>query len=385
MHGSPLLEVPLSSFSAHHRCEKQVPGGWCTHARACGSLLACVFACAVLVACGERTGSTAAETTDPATHIGGRPATEFYSARDRFPSVESPGTVAAQEAGWLDPQDEVLGVVLGRHVRAYPTTMIAYHHVVNDTIGEAPVLVTYCVLCSAAVAFDPRLDGTRLTFGMEGSWRGTATMYDHQTGSLWLQLTGECLSGAHAGRRLAGIASARHTTWSDWRRLHPDTEVMARRAENVRPGERYPERAPTGLPYVPPELASIMVTEDKRLAPHALLYGIELDGVARAYPIARLQAQPVVNERIGSVDVTIWFNPASRSTAAFHRLVGEQHLEFRAAHGGVEDVETGSRWTMDGRCVEGALRGTSLRPVHGFLSEWYGWSVLRPETTIRGT
>jgi len=39
---------------------------------------------------------------------------------------------------------------------------------------------------------------------------------------------------------------------------------------------------------------------------------------------------------------------------------------------------------MDGHCVSGALEGTALQPVYGFMSEWYGWLALHHKTTIRG-
>ena len=47
------------------------------------------------------------------------------------------------QALWLRPDDEVFGVVVGDQARAYPITMIAYHHVVNDVIQGIPIAVTY--------------------------------------------------------------------------------------------------------------------------------------------------------------------------------------------------------------------------------------------------
>jgi len=67
----------------------------------------------------------------------------FFGERDRFLPVTDPGTVPAAEAGWLVPDDEVFGVVVRGHARAYPIPMIAYHHVVNDVIEGVPVAVTY--------------------------------------------------------------------------------------------------------------------------------------------------------------------------------------------------------------------------------------------------
>jgi hypothetical protein len=75
--------------------------------------------------------------------IGPYPRSQFYMDHDRFLAADGPATVAAAEADFLRPDDEVYGVVLGGQARAYPVTMISYHHVVNDVVGDVPVAVFY--------------------------------------------------------------------------------------------------------------------------------------------------------------------------------------------------------------------------------------------------
>ena len=92
----------------------------------------------LLAACGDGAPEAPAEPT-----IGGRPASEYHVAHDAFLAADDPATVAADEAGFLAPDDEVFGVVLEGRARAYPVPMIAYHHVVNDAIEGVPIAVTY--------------------------------------------------------------------------------------------------------------------------------------------------------------------------------------------------------------------------------------------------
>jgi hypothetical protein len=54
----------------------------------------------------------------------------------------TPRVLALNQAG-LDPDDMVLVVRQGSESRAYPVRMMAYHHLVNDTLGGSPVLPTY--------------------------------------------------------------------------------------------------------------------------------------------------------------------------------------------------------------------------------------------------
>jgi hypothetical protein len=46
-------------------------------------------------------------------------------------------------AGFVGPADMVMGVVVNGIPVAYPVNQVAYHHVVNDTVGGVPIAVTY--------------------------------------------------------------------------------------------------------------------------------------------------------------------------------------------------------------------------------------------------
>ena len=48
-----------------------------------------------------------------------------------------------KDAGFVSDGDMVLAVELNGDAAAYPIRQVAYHHVVQDTIGGIPVLVTY--------------------------------------------------------------------------------------------------------------------------------------------------------------------------------------------------------------------------------------------------
>lgn len=43
----------------------------------------------------------------------------------------------------IDPDDKVLAVKIGAIARAYPIRSIAYHHIINDTVGGELIVATY--------------------------------------------------------------------------------------------------------------------------------------------------------------------------------------------------------------------------------------------------
>ena len=108
-----------------------------------------------------------------------------------------------------------------------------------------------------------------------------------------------------------------------------------------------------------------------------------VEGKARAYPFSRLRLAQVVEERLGKVDATIWFDRDSRSAAAFDRRVDRRVLTFAPIGRGVfRDDETRSSWNMEGTAVDGPLKGEQLKPLHALMAEWYGWFANYPETSV---
>ncbi len=66
-----------------------------------------------------------------------------YQRDSRFVPLDNPDFIAADEAGFLDAEDLVLGLTIAGESRAYPISMMTYHHIVNDTIGGRPILITF--------------------------------------------------------------------------------------------------------------------------------------------------------------------------------------------------------------------------------------------------
>jgi len=60
-----------------------------------------------------------------------------------FPALDDPPMVPGATADWLDADDIVLGIISGDEAHAFPASQLAYHHIVNTSIGGEPFLVTY--------------------------------------------------------------------------------------------------------------------------------------------------------------------------------------------------------------------------------------------------
>ncbi len=63
--------------------------------------------------------------------------------KDGIPAILDPRFTPAEEATFLNDDDMVIGVAEGKMAKAYPLRILNWHEVVNDTLAERPVAVTY--------------------------------------------------------------------------------------------------------------------------------------------------------------------------------------------------------------------------------------------------
>lgn len=161
---------------------------------------------------------------------------------DALPPLTDPKVITLPELSGLEtvghgkyvvPTDKVIGVVLGGVARAYPLRVLVWHEVVNDTVGDVPIVVTYNPLSEGIAVFDRRVDGRTLSFGVSGLlYQSNLLMYDRQSThpeeSLWSQLQARAVSGpaAAAGARLTLVPFAL-ARFEDWQADRPETTILA--------------------------------------------------------------------------------------------------------------------------------------------------------------
>jgi len=240
-------------------------------------------------------------------HFGGPP-------KDGIPAIDSPKFASGEFAAFLRDDDAVLGIARGGVARAYPVRILNWHEVVNDRYGDEAVVVTFCPLCGTGVAFDARIDGRVLSFGVSGLlYNSDVLLYDRQTQSLWSQLLGQAISGPMKGQFLKMLPLT-HTTWSDWRARHSATVVLS-------PDTAQP-RSYARDPYAGYESSGeIMFPVAFRSAgfhPKERVLGIKIGKLAKAYPFVELgRTTGVVSDRIGDTELSIRFDRVASSATAY--------------------------------------------------------------------
>ncbi len=199
--------------------------------------------------------------------------------RDGIPAVRDPRLAEREAAAWLGPGDPVVGVAIGAAAHAYPVHVMERHQLVNDVVGGAPVAATYGPLAGAPRVWDRRVDGNVLEFGVSGLiYNGNFLLYDRESESLWVQLTGEAIAGPLSGKRLRQYR-CRQELMRTWAGRHPATRVLAlpepqRIDYRHSPYERY---------WIQNRIPFPVRAEDARFHAKELVVGVRSGGVARAY------------------------------------------------------------------------------------------------------
>lgn len=63
--------------------------------------------------------------------------------KDGIPALLEPKFVSAENADFMGPEDQVIGVILQGQPKAYPIKILNWHEVVNDDAGDTPIAVTF--------------------------------------------------------------------------------------------------------------------------------------------------------------------------------------------------------------------------------------------------
>ncbi len=231
--------------------------------------------------------------------------------RDGIPAIDDPRYVRAYQASFLKEDDRVLGVFYGGQAKAYSIGILNYHELVNDRFGSERLVVSFCPLCGTGMVFKADVEGKSLSFGVSGLlYNSDLLMYDRQTESLWSQIEGKAVNGVLKGHSLVQLP-ATHTTWSAWKKAHPDTLVLSPETGHVRDYSRspYPGYALSEYTYFP------VSSTNRKYHPKERVLGIHLGGQTKVYPFVELSktGKSEIRDVLGDHEVVVRFDAENRS------------------------------------------------------------------------
>ena len=315
--------------------------------------------------------------------------------KDGIPAIDKPKFIPAKQAkSWLHDKEPVIAIIINGEARAYPLQILIWHEIVNDTVQNVPISVTFCPLCNASLVFKRQLGDRVLDFGTTGRLRNSdMVMYDRQTETWWQQFTGEAIVGELLGSKLNELP-AQIISYAEFVRVYPDAKLLSNDTGYNRDYGRNPYR---GYDRVGNSPFLLDAPTDPRLPAMQRVLAVSHAGQNKLYPFSALNGSNIFEEHFNGMDLVIFTHQNTLSVLdseqiknsrniisanAFNRKVNNQTLSFRSAGGGIEDIQTKSSWNLLGVAVSGPLAGQRLQPLPGGVHFAFAWLAFKPDSVI---
>ncbi len=272
----------------------------------------------------------------------------------------------------LRDDDRVLAWIRGKYDGgAVPFRFfLVPYRVISDTYG----VWVYDADAGFVRGYEPSLD-----FSFHG-WRNGIIVIRHKDGTLFSALSGVAFDGPQKGAVLKPLPTL-ETDWGYWLKAYPGTVAYNMFEKYV--AQDLPTAANT-------ESVSTRLPADARLKSDELVIGLAVGDKAKAYPISLLSSNHIIRDSVGGQEVVVlWYAPTKTAAIYATRMENETTPErLKLRHDAqiptapFMDHETFSHWTIEGRAVEGPLKGKTLVWLPGVQCKWFAWAAEYPKTEI---
>ena len=267
----------------------------------------------------------------------------------------------------------VIGVVIDSVASAYPIQLIGYHHQVVDNINGNPIMVTYCTVCRTGRIYSLMVNGKQETFRLVGMDHFNAMFEDATTKSWWRQSTGECIAGPLKGYKLKEIESDQ-LILSSWARIHPNTKILQPDAlfkEEFEDMDSYDKGISRG---------NLTKRDTASWKNKSWILGIQDGANAKTYDWNQLTKQRIIQDSLPNNPIVILLESDTASFHAYSSVINNEILIFRIKQDSIWDVNTGSKWSYEGVCMDGKLKGKVLKSVRCYQEFLHSWEFFHPQS-----
>ncbi len=187
---------------------------------------------------------------------------------------------------FLVSKDLVVGVTINGESRAYPLHMLHVHEIINDTLGEVPIVVSWHWPSGHVAVHERQAEDTFANSGLIGN--GTMLMYKVSDTEGGEQLYAPLLSESVTGQKDAlKLIPSEVTSWASWFKNNPETTSIVP-VEGMK--KRYRKGDPriyfgTETLYFP---VSPMPEDDRN--PKTAIIAVDIDGSFTLFSIDELVA-----------------------------------------------------------------------------------------------
>lgn len=300
--------------------------------------------------------------------------------KDGIPALENPEMVPVGDSklNYLDDDDLVIGVKDGEDVRAYAHSILDWHEIINDKVGDKYIAVTYCPLTGTAIGWDRKIDGEVTTFGVSGLlYNSNLIPYDRATDSNWSQILNKSVNGLLSGTDIKTYDVV-ETTYETWKKWYPNSTVTSTNTGHTRSYGLYPY----GNYKTSQNLLFPISNTDNRLHPKERVLGVKLRNSTIAYPLNLFTGGKVIDDIVDFARIVAIGSKEENWVIAFDDpRINDEPLEL-ALNDGVITDQLGNTWDKFGEATEGPNKGEKLKKPLSFIGFWFSWSTFYENIVI---
>lgn len=272
----------------------------------------------------------------------------------------------------------IIGVDINNQAKAYPIEVIGYHHQVRDTVGGKPVMITYCTVCRTGRVYSPFVDGKPENFRLVGMDHFNAMFEDATTKSWWRQQSGEAITGPLKGKVLAEIPS-QQMALGDWIALHPDSYVL-------QPDVDFKAKYDSLKGYDEGTIdGSLEHRDTASWQMKSWVVGVNVNNNFKAYDWNELVKNKMIEDSVAGTPILITIGRNERSFYILNRNTykGDLHFTYDSAKQVMYDSATNSTWSINGNCIDGAMKNDRLQTIQSYQEFWHSWKTFHPQTAFK--
>lgn len=218
------------------------------------------------------------------------------------------------------------------------------------------------------------VNGKTHHFAARGLYNGLVLLGDHESGSFWDHITGECVHGPLKGYRLE-VRPLLHMNVRQALAVHPEAQVaISRQSLKQRVMARITEQGrKSKRGFLPPGFKQTMGEEDTRLPRMEIGLGVWTDATHRFYPLETLRTHgSTLIDELDGQRLLIYIDPKSSTPTAIYTKATRCNWQDDTLHLDTGEIIRGGM-LFD---TKGATQKI-IRPMQLF-TRWYGFAFTFP-------
>ncbi|MFM7630054.1 MAG: DUF3179 domain-containing (seleno)protein [Algoriphagus sp.] len=260
----------------------------------------------------------------------------------------------------------VIGVVIDGEAKAYPISLIGYHHQVRDQVGGKEIMVTYCTVCRTGRVYEPQLQGELQEFRLVGMNQYNALFEDKKTKTWWRQANGEAIIGPLTGTVLPELPM-QQSTLAQWLSQYPQSKIM-------QPDPHFTEKFDTTGKFEKGTSSSALTgTDSSSWNRKSWVIGLEVGSHSLAVDWNRLEEERVIHVDVGKTPLLLVLANDSTSFFAFERPSPEARFRLE----GNLLLTDSAKYTLQGQPL---TKQAALKRIVAYQEFWHSWQSFHPNT-----